>query len=588
MATAGAILAGRAAVVITANDTPFMQAVKRVQNRMVALKSVLRSAGTQLAVGGAALGYPMLQAARAAATFEDALLGLKASVSDITPRQLEAVREESLRLSKALGISPTQVAQSFELLIKAGMTVEDALAGAGRAAVEFSAISGVSAERAATFMKVAMNVFGISAEEAANTLSAAADSSETSIADMEESFALVASVAKGTNQSLFSLAQGMAILARSGIEGEEAGTGIKTLLVKLLSPAADAKEALASLGLSMESFVDESGKMLPLAQIAGIFAEAMQGMDKSARDAMLTNEALVKVFDVRGIRVIHAFADAGKKGFADMADAMEGSRTVSEKFDISMSGISGAFKELGAAVERLSIAFTVSVGPAFASATSTLVGLIDAVASFVEKHPGFATAAAAVATGALAIGAVSLAASAAITPVTMLTTAVSGLAVAMQALNANPVGLAILGALAGAAIGTALGTLLFGEQAPKKRAAANKGNKPRRPGERDPLSEPGAAAGGAGDVKRLAAATFSGEAASQLGIGPAIDPIRETAKNTAKMAEQLARQAAVAPAVARTDRSLVNPAEKTAAGVETLVALTRRMLANGAGGLEFA
>lgn len=589
MASAGAILAGRAAVIITANDTPFQQGLKRVQNRMVALKAVLLSVGSQLAIGGAGMGYPMLRAAQSAATFEDALLGLKASVADITPNQLRKVREESLRLSKSLGATPTAIAQSFELLIKAGMSVEDALSGAAKSAVEFAAISGVAAQDAATFMKVAMNVWGISAQEAANTLSAAADSSETSIRAMIESFSLVASVAKGTNQSLFGLSQGIALLARYGIQGEEAGTGIKTLLVKLLSPTQDAREALATLGLSMESFVDKTGKLLPLVQIAKLFSDRMKGMDKSARDAMLTNEALVKVFDVRGIRVIQAFADAGEKGFADMADAMESSRTVSEKYAIAMSGIAGAFKRLYAAAERLAISFSTSVALSFASATESLVWLIDAVSSFIDKHPGVATAAAAIAAGALAIGTVAIVAAAAIAPVTMLTTAVTALATAMQVLNANPVSLAILALAAAFGVGTLIGHAMFDkpkQKQPKGKAGDGK-NRPRRPGPEEPLSEPGAAAQ-EGKVARLGAATFSGVAAGQLGIGPAIDPIRETAKNTAKMAVLMnGMQNAVEAKVATTDRSLVDPAEKTAAGIDTLVSLTRQLVANN-NGLEFA
>lgn len=589
MASAGAILAGRAAVIITANDTPFQQGLKRVQNRMVALKAVLLSVGTQLTVGGAAMGYPMLKAAQSAAVFEDALLGLKASVADITPDQLRRVREESIRLSKSLGAAPSAIAQSFELLIKAGMSVEDALGGAGKSAVQFAAISGVAAQDAATFMKVAMNVWGISAEEAANTLSAAADSSETSIRSMIESFSLVASVAKGTNQSLFGLAQGVALLARYGIQGEEAGTGIKTLLVKLLSPTQDAREALATLGLSMEAFVDKTGKLLPLVQIARLFADRMKGMDKSARDAMLTNEALVKVFDVRGIRVIQAFADAGEQGFADMADAMESSRTVSEKYAIAMSGITGAFKRLYAAAERLAIAFSTSVGPSFAVATNALVTLIDTVTEFVSAYPGVATAAAAIAVGALAIGAVMIAAAAAITPITMLTSAVTALAGAMQVLNANPVSLAILGVIASFGAGMALGHWLFDKPTPAKAgdAKAGAGKRPKRPGVEEPLAEPGAAAN-EGKVGRLGASTFSGFAASQLGIGPAIDPIKETARNTARMVALMGgAQNGMQAQVASTDRNLVNPAEKTAAGIDQLVALTRQLVAKRHG-MEFA
>jgi TP901 family phage tail tape measure protein len=304
-----------------------------------------------------------------------------------------------------MGIAPARIAQAFTLLIKAGMSVEEAIAGAGKSAIEFAQVSGVEAAQAAEFMKVSMNVFGISAKDAADTLSAAADSSETSIASMIESFALVASVAKGTNQSLFGLSQGLAVLARYGIKGEEAGTGIKTLLVKLLSPTKDAREALAQLGLSMESLVDNGGRLLPLPQIAEKFSIAMKGMDKSARDAMLTNEALVNVFDVRGIRVIHAFGEQGKAGFDKIATAMESSRSVSQKFAIAMSGLTGIANSLVAVVDRLAIAFVDGgLATAVARTSDAMIAVIDKFSWLLTSVPMLSTILAGIATGFFTMG----------------------------------------------------------------------------------------------------------------------------------------------------------------------------------------
>lgn len=381
------VRAGRAFVEITANDSDFQRAMKRVQHSTVRLGNMMRQMGSGLAVAGGVMGLPMVLAARQAATFEDALLELKGAAGDLAAGDLSQVRDEAIRLSKVMGVSPTKLAQAFALLVKAGMPVKDALEGGARAAVEFSRVSGVEATQAAEFMSDAMNVFDISASEAADTLSAAADSSSTSIASMVESFALVASVAKGTGQSLFGLSQGFAALAQYGIKGEEAGTGIKTLLVKLLSPAEDARKALATLGISMGDIVDQTGKLLPLAQLAAVFRKSMEGMDKSAREAMLTNDALVKIFDVRGIRVIQAFADIGEDGFARIADAMENSRTVSEKFQIAMSGITGSFEKMWSAVERLSIAFMVGAAPALSAFAAAAVPVMDVLSFLLTSIP---------------------------------------------------------------------------------------------------------------------------------------------------------------------------------------------------------
>ena len=625
--SAGAVRAGKAFVEITANDTDFQRGLKRVQHSVVRLGNVMRQVGSGMAIAGGAMGLPMILAARQAATFQDALLELQGAVSDITPDQMKAVREESLRLSRAMGVAPEKIAQSFTLLIKAGMGVEDALRGGAKAATEFARVSGVEAADAAEFMKVAMNVFGISATQAADTLSAAADSSETSIASMVESFALVASVAKGTGQSLFGLSQGLAVLARYGIKGEEAGTGIKTLLVKLLAPAKDAKDALATLGLSMESLVDQTGKLLPLAQLAGVFRKALGGMGKEARDAMLANEALVKVFDVRGIRVIQAFSDIGEEGFNNIATAMESSRTVSEKFSIAMSGITGSFERLYSAVQRMAIAFMVGAAPALSAFAAAAVPVMDFMAFIFTQVPIISPILAGMAVGLFGVGLAALGAGAmlgfmnfglkniinfrttfvmAVRAMTSVignfSRALVGLRVAMLAIPGWGWALAALAAAGGAAAWMMSGS---------KSTAKGKGSGIKRDANRDPLANPmGGGMAAQAKARGEALGTFSAAVASQLGIGPALTAADETAANTGRMADgvdALVRQGEAripnaealqagmaAPGVrggvaARSDRDLVSMSERAAIAAEESSTYLRQLVEKARdGGLAFA
>ena len=629
--SAGAVRAGKAFIEISANDDKFTRTLKKTQHSIVRLSSTLKRAGTGMAIGGAVMGLPMLLAAQSAATFQDSLLELKGATADLSDEGLARVRAEALRLSRTMGISATKIAQSFTLLIKAGMTVEETLDGAGRSAVEFAQVSGVEAAQAAEFMKVAMNVFGTSAAEAADTLSAAADSSETSIAAMIESFALVASVAKGTNQSLFGLSQGLAILARYGIKGEEAGTGIKTLLVKLLAPAKDAKEALATLGISMESLVDKQGKLLPIAQIAEIFAQSMKGMDKSARDAMLTNEALVKVFDVRGIRVIHAFAEQGEKGFARVADAMETSRTVADKFDIAMSQLTGVGNSLMAVVERLAIAFADSgFTGAVRIAADAAIFIIDKFSLLISSVPGLSVVLAGLAGGLFAVGLAAIGAgvtlqavnfalagyiTAGATAVTMtraFTVAIGGLSTALAGLRVAMFAIPGIGWIAAAlaAVGGLTWWALSSSEAASNAAQMANRSGIKRDNNRNPLGVGGpimAAKPTIGGGESLG--TFFGGIASRIAIGPALSVAEETASNTARTAdgvEELVAAGKVVPnagalragiavggpvaaagVAAASDRDLISAAERTAMASEESNSLLRKMAEGYHAGVAF-
>lgn len=443
--SAGAVRAGGAFVEIFAKDGQFQQAMTRVQNRVQTVGQTMQRMGTGMSIGGAALGAPMLLAGRQAAGFEDAILAMKGAAG-LADAQVKQLADTAKGLGSEMGVSPTLLANAFLELAKAGMSVDDILAGAGKSAAEFAKASGVEADRAATFMKTSMNVFGVSAQEAVDTLSAAADSSETSIEAMVESFSQAASTGESFNQSLFGLSQAFAVLAGAGIVGEEAGTAVKTMLTKLVAPTQDAEEALGRLGLKIADFRDEAGQLLPMQQIAGVFEKALGGMKGDPGEFMASQQALVDVFEQRGIKVITAFANAGVGGFQRIGEEMGKATSVSEKFQIQMSGISGQISRLNQGVEQMSIAFGEAISGPLKQTTDILVGLMSVVTQLITDFPMLATTAAAIAAGLVAIGVAAIAAGIAMKGFATVTAALS--------LLAGPQGW-----IAAAAIGAALGIL---------------------------------------------------------------------------------------------------------------------------------
>jgi len=442
MAGAGGVRAGGAFVEIYAKDTRFQQAMARVQGRLKAIGSTMQALGTSMSLVGTALGIPMVMAARTAAKFEDAMLGMKAAAG-LTDGELKAVEKAALDLSRAMNVAPSGIAEAFLELLKAGMSLDQVLGGAGKAAVEFARVSGVEMAEAAVFMKVSMNTFGVSATEAVDTLSAAADASETSIAAMVESFGLVGSAGALFNQSLFDISQGLAVLARFGIKGEEAGTGIKTALMRLTSPAKESEAALAQIGLTLESFRNADGELLPLVQIVGVLQDALVGVDQVMRDRILG-----QVFGDRGIRVVGAFLNVGVAGFENIADAMEANLPVALKFQILMSGITGALQTMYAAVERLTIAFAKSLGPNIGYAAAAAAKFIDIVAALISAFPGVTTAVVGATVALVGMGVVLIATGLAFKA---LAAGVAVLSAAL-ALLASPIGIAAAALTAGVAI----------------------------------------------------------------------------------------------------------------------------------------
>jgi TP901 family phage tail tape measure protein len=560
MAAAG-IRAGQCFVEIRANDTHFQRGMVLLSNRMQAIGQGMRNFGARLGMGAAAIGIPILGAARAAATFEDTMLGLKASTSDISPAQMKAVREEALRLSAAMGVAPERIGQAFTELIKAGMSVEDALAGAAKSAVEFSHVSGVDAQAAAVFMKNSMDVFGVSAREAADTLSAAADSSATTIAEMVQAFGLIGSAGAAFNQSLFGISQSMAYLSNWFIKGEEAGTGLKTFLVKLISPASDADKALKQYGLTVRSFRDEAGKLLSIGQIADILREKMGKFGEK----LLDDKLLVDVFGDRGVRVIAAFAEGGKEAFDKVGKAMEESRSVSAKFQIAMSGLTGFFEKMMTAVKLLAIGFSETLSPSLNAFGDVIIRILSAIGDLFEAFPvlslliTYGTIIAATvaglswAIGGLVTGIAALSASgvwllrwfqALVTWSPRVVTGINGITASMTRLQRAMGWIGIL--MTGFAVGMEIGHALFDRPEGGKNEKADFGKALTTP---DQFQKPMDGGGGAGGPLALGAnrGTFFAGLAEQIGIGPQTSAAERTANATERTADGVEKIAAGFP-----------------------------------------
>lgn len=392
------VRSGQVYVEIGADPSKFFSALKKINSRIAGLGRDLSSIGARLGGAGVGLAAPFVASIAAGTKFQDTLLSIRASTG-ATAAELDAVRAAAMQMSQALGVGPTQATQGMLELLKAGMSLGDVLGGAGKAAIEFAKVGELDVATAAVVMSDAMNVFGVSAETAANTLSAAADSSSTSIAKIAESFSMVAAVAAQSNQSIGDVSAALAVLANNGIKGSDAGTSLKTMLLRLKAPVDEAESALAEMGLSVMSFRNADGTMKPMVEIIRTIAEATRGMDGAMRDDIFR-----RVFGQDAIRAAEVFSQVGVEGFESMTDAMGNALPVSQKFQALMSGLSGAGIKIAAAMERLGIAVSDALAGGIQSTLPPILGLINALTAFATKNAALVATLSNVAFGAVAAG----------------------------------------------------------------------------------------------------------------------------------------------------------------------------------------
>jgi TP901 family phage tail tape measure protein len=338
-----------------------------------------------LAVGGgmAVLATAFLKTLNVAREFE-AQISAVGAVSGATGGALDSLRTKALQLGADTAFGASEAASAMEELVKAGVSVDGVLGGAADATVALAAASGVSLTTAAEVAANAMNAFGLSAAEMpriADLVAGAANTSAIGVEDFAYSLQMSGAVANLVGLDFEDLAVGIAAMGNAGIKGSDAGTSLKTMLMRLEPQTDRAKTAMDELGITTgglnNQFFDARGEAKSLAEISGVLTEALEGQTNQQKLATLNT-----LFGADAIRAAAVLADQGAVGIAKMNAEME-KVSAAEVARQRLDNLNGSLEQLSGSVETLAImAGTVAI-PAIRGIAD---GLTD-VANFAANPP---------------------------------------------------------------------------------------------------------------------------------------------------------------------------------------------------------
>lgn len=417
-----------------------------------------KKVGAAITAAGAAITAGLGVVVGKAADFEQAMANV---YSVMAPDEVAQFRDELENLAITMGAetkySATEAARGIEELVKAGVSVQDILEGGLAGALSLATAGELELADAAEIASTALNAFradAISVQEAADILAGAANASATSVGELKYGLSQVSAVASGVGLSFKDTVTALAVFAQNGLKGSDAGTSLKTMLMRLQPSTKQAAETMAELGIITEDgtnkFIDANGQFKSLAEIAGVLRESLSGLTDAQRLA-----ALETMFGSDAIRAANILYKEGAEGVEAMAEAM-GKISAAEVAAQKMDTFKGAMEELSGALETAQI----SIGNALLPALRVLVsGIQRVVDAFNSLPPGVQSAIAMF--GALAAG-LALVAGPMLLLIGFLPQIAAGFSMIVPVMStvgaviggiAAPVGIAIaaIGALAGAA-----------------------------------------------------------------------------------------------------------------------------------------
>lgn len=413
MASSADIRAGRAFVELYLQDNKFTRGLAVAEKQLRSwggkvstalskipkdLGSTISAAGTKMLALSASMAVPLGASVKAFANVQTELAKLQAAANP-TAREMEQIRDAVNGISQATGQGPANVAAAFTELIKAGTDVSTALGGAAETVVKFAKVSGMSAAEAAVIASDAIHVFakdGITAAEAVDTLSQAADASSIDLHQIALSFSMASAAAGATGVSLRDLAAAVAIMGNAGLKGSDAGTALKTMMIRLAAPTDQAARAMAQYGFSAR---DAEGNVKTLREIIIEMQRVLGGLDSESRD-----NALREIFGTDAIRPAIILMQQGVAGWDKFTSAMESANGVGAKFDILMDTTAGSMERMWAAVQRAGAA----IGEALAGPLTEFAKWVESTAGmmgqWVSQHEEAVVTVAKLTAGLAALG----------------------------------------------------------------------------------------------------------------------------------------------------------------------------------------
>lgn len=278
------------------------------------------------------------------------------AISGATGEKMEALTAKAKQLGKDTKFSATEAGKAFEYMAMAGWSVEQMLDGVA-GVMDLAAASGEDLALTSDIVTDALTAFGLEAKEStrfANVLAQASSNANTNVALMGETFKYVAPVAGALGFSIEDVSVAIGLMANAGIKGSEAGTALRAMLSRLVSPTKDSADAMALLGLNI---TNSDGTMRGFSEIV---VDLRNGFSKltEAEQAQIAAELAGQ----EAMSGLLAIVNASEEEFQKLTVAVNDAEGAAKRMaDTMMNNLSGKITLLKSSLEGFGIALYESV-----------------------------------------------------------------------------------------------------------------------------------------------------------------------------------------------------------------------------------
>ncbi len=349
---------------ITANAKQAAKGLHDMQSEAREVAAPLLAIGTLAALG---VGY----AVKSYADFDEKMSSVK-SLSHATAGEMDLLKQAALTTGTAIGFSATQAADAEIELVKAGVSAADIYGGALAGSLKLAAAGQIDVADATEIAAATLTQYGLKGRDVthvADLLSAGADKALGGVQDLGEGLKYIGPVAATSNVSLEQTVGTLALLAQNGILGEQAGTGLRGMLLSLTAPSKIASDTMKQYGIEV---YDAQGKFIGFNGVAEQLKTRLGSLDDAQRDA-----ALGTIFGNAQVTTATILMKGGAKAVDEWTDAVNEQGFATEQAVGKMDNLNGDLTKLKASFQTAAIVTGEAADGPLRAAVQVVTDLID-------------------------------------------------------------------------------------------------------------------------------------------------------------------------------------------------------------------
>lgn len=327
------------------------------------------------------VSVPLMNIARdsvdTAAQFEQSMLTIQ-TMTGASGDEMQQMSDYATEMGASTVFSSNEAADAMVMLSKAGMSNAEIMGGGLNAALTLATAGEMSLSDAAGTVANSMNQFGLDASqanEATAALAGAANASTADVHDLALGLSQCGTMAASAHWSIQDTTGALGAFAAAGINGSDAGTSLKQMLMSLENPADSTAKLMDELGISL---YNQDGSMKSVCQVADMLRDKLGGMSEEQR-----NSAMATIFGSDAVRVANVLYNEGSEGLQKYIDAASDQNAAQDLAQSKMSGTAGAVEQMNGAVDTAKQ----KLGEALAPAVQTLAGFIGDLADRFANLP---------------------------------------------------------------------------------------------------------------------------------------------------------------------------------------------------------